>query len=147
MPQLIMFAAAIASALLCLSPPARAESRGQPYSEAELLDRSARVFVGEVLATKTFDIFDRTVPTRAKVLLSLKGEVEPGELALRPKDPGLRAYFDEEFGPAEDSALGVFYVGTKEHPDLLLGYRVIAITPPPGCAAGDDPARPASKAR
>ena len=126
-------AAVVASAFLFPGPPARGESRGEPYTEEELLERSTRVFVGEVLQTKTFPRDGRTVPTRARVLRSIKGKAEPGALTLRPKDPGLHVYFDEEFDPAGGSAIGIFYVGTEKRPDLLQGYRVIPFQrdPPP----------------
>ena len=102
-----------------------AETRGKPYTEEQLLENSAVIFVGEVIDTRTYPDYKRTVPSRARVLLSIKGKASPGERKIQPKDPGEFAYFDEEFTPAKKGDLGIFYVGTKDNPDLLLGYRAI----------------------
>jgi hypothetical protein len=102
-----------------------AESRGAPWSEEQLLKKSTIVFVGEVLETTTFNQYKRTVPTRVRVLLSVKGNVPQGERAVRPKHPGNFVYFDQEFSQAEKGRLGLFFVGAKEQPDLLMGYKQI----------------------
>ena len=100
-----------------------AETRGEPYTEQELLENSTAVFVGEVLETTIFEQYKRTVPSRARVLVSVKGNVKSGGLALIPKHPGKAAYFDAEFGAAAKGRLGVFYVGNKDNPDLLMGFK------------------------
>jgi hypothetical protein len=107
------------------SSQSSAESRGKPYSEMELLERSQFVFVGEVSEMTAFAKYERIVPTEAQVLLSVKGAVPRGKRKLLPKDPGKFAYFNEEFSSPGKGKLGVFYVGTQEQPDLLLGYRQI----------------------
>jgi hypothetical protein len=115
----------LAAGLLSFAPAPglRAETRGKPYTEGQLLARCATAFVGEVLETRTFAAHERTVPTRARVLLSIKGEVRRGERVLAPKDPGAHVYFEEEFSRPGKGRLGVFYVGVEGRPDLLLGYR------------------------
>jgi hypothetical protein len=102
-----------------------AESRGGPWTEEQLLKYSTVVFVGEVLETTTFDKYKRTVPTRVRVLLSVKGNVPQLERDVVPKHPGKFVYFDQEFSQAAKGRLGVFFVGTKEQPDLLMGYKQI----------------------
>jgi hypothetical protein len=102
----------------------RAESRaGAPWGEEQLLSHCAAAFVGEVLETTTFEKYNRTVPTRVRVLLSIKGNVPRGERTVLPKHPGKHAYFDEEFSRPGKGRLGVFFVGTREQPDLLVGYK------------------------
>ena len=89
-----------------------------PWSEDSTA--SARVVAADSpMLRKTADV------TQARVLLSLKGKVDRSERELTPKDPGEFVYFDKEFSSAKVEAIGVFYVGTKDDPDLLLGYRVI----------------------
>ena len=107
----------------------RGESRGRPAGPDHLLAQSSEVFVGEVLGTRTFDKYGRTVPTKVSVLLPIKGRVPAGERAVTPKDPGKSVYFDAEFSPAETGKVGVFYVGTRDQPDLLVGFRAV---PDPG---------------
>lgn len=55
--------------------------------------------------------------------LPIKGGAPRGERAVPPKDPGKFVYFEAEFGQAVRNGLGVFFVGTKERPDLLMGYK------------------------
>ena len=100
-----------------------AESRGKPFTEEQLLEQSSAVFVGEVIEIATFDGYKRIVPKRVRVLVSIKGQVSADERAVVPKDPGLFVYFDEEFSQAMIGHLGVFYVGAKGQPDLLIGYK------------------------
>ena len=103
-----------------------AETRGKPYSEEDLLRRCSKVFVGEVLDTRTFTARGtRTVPTRVRVLVSVKGNVPHGERGVVPKDPGHFVYFAEEFTAARKGGIGVFFVGTDDQPDLLMGYKQI----------------------
>jgi hypothetical protein len=90
-----------------------------------LLALSTAVFVGEVVETKEFPDHKRTVPTRVRVLLGIKGEVPRGERAVVPKDPGTHAYFDQEFSQAAKGRLGVFYVGVEGQPNVLMGYREV----------------------
>ena len=40
-------------------------------------------------------------------------------------------YFDQEFSPAARGLLGVFYVGLKEQPNALIGYREVPQAAPP----------------
>jgi hypothetical protein len=58
-------------------------------------------------------------------LLSLKGKVGRSGRKLVPKDPRKSAFFDEESSPAKNEEIGVFYLGTGDDPDLLLGYTRI----------------------
>lgn len=109
-----------------LASPARAETRGRPYTEERLLELSQQVFVGEVLETTTYEPHGLTLPTKVRVLLSVKGKVEPGPRPVTPKDPGIAVYFDEEFDrKAEAKQIGLFYVGTKDRPGVLMGYKRI----------------------
>ena len=114
----------IALFLFAVAVSAFAETRGEPYNHEELLAQSTSVFVGEVMETKTYDSRKRTVPTRCRVLLSIKGR-DKGERSIVPKDPGVFAYFNEEFSQARKADIGVFYVGNGDQPDLLLAYRRI----------------------
>jgi hypothetical protein len=116
---------ALTAALLAPSPDLRGESRGRPADPDHLLTQATQVFVGEVAETGTFEKYKRTVPTKARVLLSLKGRVPAGERAVTPKDPGKFAYFDVEFSPAAKGTVGVFYVGTRDQSDLLIGFRAV----------------------
>lgn len=103
-----------------------AETRGKAYNEEQLFEKSTIVFVGEILDTKVYDKYKRSVPTKARVLLSLKGKVERDERRVTPKDPAKSAYFDEEFSPAIEKEIGVFYLETTSGDEtLLLGYRRI----------------------
>ena len=117
--------AAVVAALIAIPGAASAETRGKPYSEEQLLERSATVFVGEVLETRAYPGRGLSVPTRVRVLLSLKGGVTAGDRDVTPKDPGKHVYFDEEFSPAGKGDTGVFYVGADGAAEQLLGYRRI----------------------
>jgi hypothetical protein len=119
------WAAVLWAAVLTAAAPLHAETRGKPYSEEYLVENCQRIFVGEVLATKAFPASQRTVPSRVRVLLSIKGSVPAGALEVTPKDPGSFVYFDEEFDPAEKGKVGVFFVGTKGFPNLLMKYKEI----------------------
>jgi hypothetical protein len=110
---------------LCLCATLHAETRGTPYTEDVLLRRCSKVFVGEVLDTRTFAPYARTVPTRVRVLVSVKGNVPHGDRGVVPKDPGHFVYFAEEFTAARKGGVGVFFVGTEGQPDLLMGYKQV----------------------
>jgi hypothetical protein len=123
MNGLTRFAVSVGILALLFPVALRAETRGNPFTEEQLLQHSFAVFVGEVLETTTFDRYERTLPTRVRVLLSIKGKVPQGERDVLPKHPGNYVYFDEEFSQAAKGRLGVFFVGTKGQPDLLMGYK------------------------
>jgi hypothetical protein len=63
------------------------------------------------------------------VLLSIKGQAPRGEFDMLPKHPGKFVYFDEEFSRATKGRLGVFYIGAKNQPKLLGGYKELPIKP------------------
>jgi len=112
-----------AIALSGVLSPLHAESRGKPFTEAQLKQMSVLVFSGEVLETRSFPKYGRTVPTRVRVERSLKGSTPLKVRSVTPKDPGVAVYFDEEFDQAKVGDRGVFYVGTPQRPDLLMGFR------------------------
>ena len=121
--------------LLALSLITRvdAETRGKPFTEEYLLQNASTIFIGEVLETMDYPEYKRTVPTRVRVLVSIKGNVKPGVRQVVPKHPGLYVYFDEEFDHAQPGRTGVFFVGTKspnEQPDLLMKYKEIPLKRP-----------------
>lgn len=119
-----------------LAVHSHAESRGGPWTEEQLWSYSTKVFVGEVLQTTTFPKYRRTLPTRTRVLVSIKGKVQRELRDVEPKHPGKFAYFDAEFDQAVVGRRGVFYVGTEENPGLLMGYKEI---PEPGEPAAATP--------
>lgn len=102
-----------------------AETRGKPYTKEQLLENSHTIFVGRVLETRTYEAYKRTVPLRVRPLVMLKGRPLGREHQLTPKDPGHFVYFDEEFSPARQDELGVFYIGRSGPSELLMSYQRI----------------------
>jgi hypothetical protein len=118
-------AISIALAVLLSSFALRAETRDKPFTEEQLVERSSAVFVGEVLETTAINRCGRRVPTRTRVLVSIKGKVPLGERDLVAKDPAKFAYFDEEFSQATKGGLGVFFISADGEKSILMGYKEI----------------------
>ena len=97
-----------------------AETRGQPYSEEYLVKHCPFIFVGKVL-----EVNEHAMPTRVKVMLSIKGNVPLTERKLLAKHPGRCVIFKEEFDKAKKGRVGVFFVGTDWSPAVLMKYKEI----------------------
>ena len=110
MNRRVRVAATVGILVLVLPLAIRAHTRGKPFTEEQLLGRSSAIFVGEVLEVTTFERYKRTVPSRVRVLISIKGKTPPGASEVVPKDPGNFVYFDEEFSQATKGGLGVLFV-------------------------------------
>ena len=97
-----------------------AETRAFPYKEEYLVKHCLLIFVGKVL-----EINEHAMPTRVKVLLSIKGDVPLKERKIVPKNPGAFVIFKKEFDKAKKGKVGVFFVGRDYNPDLLMKYKEI----------------------
>jgi hypothetical protein len=102
-----------------------AETREKPYNEEQLFEKSTIVFVGEVLKTRMLKEYKRSVPTKARVLLNVKGKAERDERRIAPKDPSRFEYCDAEVSPALAKEMGVFYVKLNDDENVLIAYRRI----------------------
>jgi len=121
----------VALGILFLAPmwvgTASGETRGNPFPEEYFTEHCSQIFVGVVL-----EVNDHAMPTKARVLLSIKGKVSLGERKLAVKDPGRSVIFREEFDPARTGAVGVFFVGTDWDTGLLMKYKEIpGVSPEP----------------
>ncbi len=96
------------------------ETRAFPYKEEYLVNNSPLIFVGRVL-----EINEHAMPTRVRVLLSIKGDVPLGERIIMPKNPGAFVIFKKEFDKARKGKVGVFFVGQDYNPNLLMKYKEI----------------------
>ena len=112
------------SIFLALITYSFAERRAQPYAEEFFLENSSSIFVGKVLEVETFR-GEWTFPTKAQVILSIKGNIEVGVREMVAKNPGRYAIFGEEFDQATVGKFGVFFVGNEDTPNLLMKYKQI----------------------
>jgi hypothetical protein len=97
-----------------------AETRAFPYKEEYLVKHCPLIFVGRVL-----EINEHAMPTRVRVLLSIKGNVSLSEREIVPKNPGAFVIFKKEFDKARKGKVGVFFVGQDYNPNLLMKYNEI----------------------
>ncbi len=97
-----------------------AETRAFPYKEEYLVKYCPLIFVGRVL-----EINEHAMPTRVRVLLSIKGNVSLSEREIVPKNPGAFVIFKKEFDKARKGKVGVFFVGQDYNPNLLMKYNEI----------------------
>ncbi len=97
--------------------------RRQALPEEFLSHASPTIVIGKVL-----EINANAMPTRAKVLLSIKGNAPLEERDILPKSPGKVAIFPEEFDKAKKGEIGVFFVGSEDSPRILMKYKDIPYT-------------------
>ncbi len=117
LPRAILIMAGVV-ALACLF--ASAEMRDRAHPEEFFTKTCPTIFIGKVLKINA-----DAMPTTAKVILSLKGNVPLKERDILPKSPGKFAIFPEEFDKAKKGSIGVFFVGDDWSPDVLMKYKHI----------------------
>ncbi len=97
-----------------------AETRAFPYKEEYLVKYCPLIFIGRVL-----EINEHAMPTRVRVLLSIKGYVSLKEREIVPKNPGAFVIFEKEFDKVRKGKVGLFFVGQDYNPNLLMKYKEI----------------------
>lgn len=116
-----MWALAALGLVLCATG-AVAESRGTPYTPAQLLEQSTLVVKGVVLEVETVSGYEKTFPTKASVQEVLKGRWSGKEIAFQHKHPGRNVIFEREFNKPTKGENGTFYLREEGNALVLIGY-------------------------
>ncbi len=95
-------------------PVALASKRARPHPEEYFTERCALIFVGKVL-----EIDKRELPSKYKVILSIKGNVPLKEMDVLPNK--FAGQFKEEFDKTQKGKIGVFFIKKEDS-----GYQYLA---------------------